>query len=423
MPVFQYIAKAASGETTRGLMHGANLGEVAEKLARQGLEVEQLGLATDAMPSAAPASLERPQMQVGLVSHEAPPLGPRSAVATRVAGPLVGKVRLTNLQFFFRQLSTMLNAGINPAQALETLSGQTTSSKLKKVLLEARDHVIAGRPISAAFQRYPEVFSPLIMSMLRAGEEGGFLSDAAKQISEYLQREIELRNMIRRETMYPKIVVVSSIIIIVAANLIISAVAPEGYRLDSPLSRIETWYWLGPLLIGLFLFVRLGLAQPAIKQMWDSITINTPGIGGMVRGFSMAKFGRAFGALYKAGVPMRKALLLSADACGNEALRARMYPAADRLERGDGLTETLRDTNAFNQIVLDMTATGEQTGNVDGMLEKVAEFYEEEGAVRSKQAAMILGVVVFLCVAAYIGFIVISFYTGFTADRFDGLLD
>jgi len=126
----------------------------------------------------------------------------------------------------------------------------------------------------------------------------------------------------------------------------------------------------------------------------------------------MAKFGRAFGTLYRAGVPMQQALKLSADASGNEALRARMYTAYRGLEEGQGVHETFSQTNAFSPIVLDMVHTGEQTGNLDHMLNKVAEYYEDEAATRSVKTGQMTGVIIGLLVAIYIGYIVISFYQG-----------
>jgi type IV pilus assembly protein PilC/MSHA biogenesis protein MshG len=131
----------------------------------------------------------------------------------------------------------------------------------------------------------------------------------------------------------------------------------------------------------------------------------------------MAKFGRSFGALYRAGVSVGEAIKLSADACGNEYVRAQIYPAAREIENGGTITDAFGRTGVFSQMVLDMTRTGEVTGDVDAMLIKVSEYYEEEGAVRAKQAAIVLGVVVFVAVAIYVLIILIKFYS----EYFGGL--
>lgn len=400
MPVFQYEGVNQDGKPERGLLQGASLETVAKQLGDRGIQVNQLALA--------PGSGEIP------VAGSPPPTEARTRMETDVVGPLVGGVPLTQLHFFFRQLGTMLHAGINPVQSFETLSRQTNSPKLRAVVLETKDHVLAGRPISVGFQRYPEVFTPLMLSMVRAGEEGGFLAEQCRQLAEYIQRDVELRNLIRRETAYPKIVIAASIVIILATNVIISAVKPGASGLNAP---VLLWIVTGGLLLAGFLFARVGRKNPGVRASWDRFVQNLPGVGGMIHGFAMAKFGRAFGALYKGGVPLGKSVKLAADACGNEHVRGKIYPAADRMDSGAGIANTLAETGAFSPIVLDMTRTGEMTGNVDEMLIKMAEYYEDEGQTRARQAAMILGVVCFLLVAIYVGYIVVTFYTGFASGQ------
>jgi type II secretory pathway component PulF len=193
--------------------------------------------------------------------------------------------------------------------------------------------------------------------------------------------------------------------------------------LSSPLTNIATWFVLAPIIVGLFLFFRVGLANPRIKYNYDMVTLKIPYLGNTMRQLSMAKFGRAFGALYKGGVPIPKAIQLSADACGNEYLRARINPAAKHLMEGEGIAPTLRGTEAFSPIVLDMVSTGETTGNLDQMLTKLAEFYEGEGETRSHQTAVATGVFIGLIVAAYIGYVVITFYLKLTAGTSDLIRD
>jgi type II secretory pathway component PulF len=197
------------------------------------------------------------------------------------------------------------------------------------------------------------------------------------------------------------------------ANLIIASVAPGAQGLSSPLTTPATWIFLAPIIIFLFLFFRVGLANGGVKYFWDWLIARLPGMGKIMREFSMAKFGRAFGALYKGGIPLTQCVQMAADACGNEYLRSRMYPAVKILESGAGITETFQSTGAFSPLVIDMVQTGEMTGSLDKMLGKMAEFYEDEAATKSTQLAQITGVVLGLLVAIYIGFIVISFYTGY----------
>lgn len=412
MPIFEYTATDAEGRIDRGAVIANDLAAAAVQLGQRGLTVQTLGMAGSApQPMAQAPVTARPE--VSSAEDSAPPVDPRPYFQSNVVGALVGGVPLSALHFFFKQLGTMLNAGINPVDGLDTLNSQTSHPKLKKVIEETRGHVLAGRPMSAGFQRYPEVFSPLMLSMIRVGERGGLLAEQCTQLSEYIKRDLELRNLIRRETAYPKMVIGASVIIIMGANAVISSVTKANQTEGNFQIQAPIFIWIGILVatIAGFLFVRLGLRQQAIKHAWDQFLLLIPGIRGMVIGFAMAKFGRAFGALYRSGVPFGEGLKLAADACGNEALRSRIYPAVEKIETGQGITESLRETRAFSPIVMDMTSTGERTGNLDEMLEKASEFYEDEGQTQSRKAAAILGIVALLVVGGYVLYIAVTFFT------------
>lgn len=450
MPTFEYQAQRNDGSATSGIVFAAGLDAAIQELSQRGLSVSSIQQArslgdplanmgasnpmagqnpTLSAPSgqATEQHVSIPPYQTGSygeqVTHESvvkgPPTEQRSYMATSVAGPLVGKVSLAILSFFFSQLATMLNAGVPYVQALDTLSKQQRDPRFKKVVTELRDHVQAGRPISVGMQRYPEVFSPIMMSIVRVGEEGGFLDSALKQTAEYIDQEIELRNLYRRVTFYPKLQLALSAIIILATNAILAAIKPGSKGLSSPLTTASTWFWLAPLIIFTFLFLRVGLANFRIRYVWDAVISYIPYLGKTMRMLAMAKFGRSFGALYRSGVPMTKSIKLAADSCGNEYLRALILPASTRIESGAGVTETLVTTGAFSPIVIDMMRTGESTGNLDGMLHKVADYYEEDSKVRATQMGHVFGVFIFLCVAVYIGFIVVSFYSGMASGYLD----
>jgi len=141
-----------------------------------------------------------------------------------------------------------------------------------------------------------------------------------------------------------------------------------------------------------------------------------PGVGGTVHEMAMAKFTRVFAALYHGGVPMARSVTLAADASGNAHLAQKIYPAARALEQGGGITEAFVRTGAFTGPVLDMTRTGETTGKIDDMLDKVADYYESDSTTKANQLAIILGVICFLAIAAYVAYIVIKFYAGYAQN-------
>jgi type II secretory pathway component PulF len=332
-------------------------------------------------------------------------------------------VPIEKLFFFYKQLATLVKSGVPIVQSLDTLAGQARHAKLESIIREIKGHVEASRPMTAGMQRYPEVFTPIMVSLTRAGEEGGFLDTSLAQIASYLEKEIALRNLYRRLTIWPKIELFFSVIVIIAANAIITAIKPDARHLSSPLTTPTTWLWLGPLLVFLFFFFKLGLANPRIKFNWDLVAANLPGMGKMMRELAAAKFGRAFGALYKGGVPLQKAMQMSADACGNEYLRSKIYPAARKLEEGAGIATTFAETGAFSPIVLDMVSTGERTGNLEEMLEKMSEFYEDEATTKATQVATWVGILLATCVAIYIGYIVVTFWQGYGQDTQHSISD
>lgn len=404
MAAFEYQAVDRDGRAVTGTVLAASLDDAARSLSKRGLVVRQMSATAGAPTVEAP-----------------PPTDPRPKLDTAVLGPLIGGVRLEHQHAFFRQLGALLHAGIGPAKALDSLSRQRIDGKLQRIAAELSSHASAGRPISFGMQRYPEVFAPLTLSVIRAGERGGFLDDALKQVAEYLQSEIQMRNTIRRAITPPKLILGASIIIFLGANLIIKSLAPNSNSsLSSPLTELSSWYVLGPLLIATFIFFRYGLRQQPILEKWHRFLLHLPKVGGVVQGFATAKFGSAYRALYRAGVPLAEGIKLSADACGNEWMRAQLYSAAEKLGEGETISSVLRESNALAPVALDMIETGEQTGQLDSMLDKVAEYYEDESKTNAQILAQVFERAIFLLVAVYVGYVVIKFWTSYYGGLLGG---
>lgn len=419
MPTFEYQAQNQDGQTVKGVVFGSSLDQALQDLSGQGLKILNIGIASNPNDPLTVASDDRtkrfaaqpdPPTAAPHVQPSGPETEQRSYVATSVVGPLVGKVPLTRHLFFFRQLSTMLEAGVPFVQSLETLAKQEQDPRMKHIIWELKGHVEVGRPMSVGMQRYPEVFSPIMLSLMRAGEEGGFLDAALKTLADYTEREIALRNLYKRITFLPKVELSASIVVILVANYIIEAVGGT-FRLWSPLTMPETWIVLTPIIVVLFLFSRIGLANPRVKYNYDAFLANTPVLGPITRQLAMAKFGRALGALHRGGVPINRSIQLASDACGNEWLRTLMRPASKELETGAGVTETLGATGAFSPIVLNMVETGEHTGKLDLMVNKMAGFYEDESETKSTQMAKVIGVCLTILVCIYFAIILIKFYS------------
>jgi len=427
MPTFEYQAIDAGGVAVNGNAIGANLESVLSDLGRRGLTVERINVAKllndpladvvdipprPARPTSAPHA-ETPRSEV---QASPPPGGDRSFLQTHVVGPVMLRAPLQAVGFFFRQFATMQNAGVPIVQTMDTLAAQARDARMKPMLDDLSARVKAGWSISSGLERFPETVTPVMLSLIRVGEEGGFLADALTMVADYIDREIHLRNMYKRATFYPKLVLAVSFFIIGVTNTILASVAPGSPGLTSPLS-LQTWIGLAIAGAGIWLFLRVGLANPQIKQGFDNFTLRIPVLGQTLHQLAMAKFGRAFGAMFKAGVPLNRALPLAANTCGNEYLRVKMMPYLRGVETGAGIHETLARTGAFSPIVLDMIGTGEKTGNMEQMVTKVSEYYEMEAESRQTALAMVTGVVIFLLVAIYVAVMVINFYTGNIQSR------
>lgn len=414
MPIFEFDAKDETGQVKRGTHVAPTLEQAQSDILARGWTIAQLQLA-GSMP-VAPQPVRESMSPSAAQQHEGGvPEAPvsdlmyrRSYLATDVIGTTVYTVPLAALSFFFRQYAMMIHAGVSPTQSLSTLADQTQSGKLSNILRELSQHALEGRPISFGMQRYPDVFTPLQLSLVRVGERSGNVEETCKLASQYIDREIEVRNLIKRVTFMPKLTVAMSVIIIVATNLIIKSIAKGGTTLWTPLAEASTWMVLGPAIIALYIFFKVGLANYQIRTGWHTLISNIPYIGGTIRQFAMAKFGTAFGTLYRSGVPIGESLHLAADACGNEYLRGKIVTAIPNLESGMGMKEALTRTGAFSPIVLDMVSTGEMTGSLEQMLEKVAEYYEGEADLRATKLGHVVGVVVLVITAIYVAIVYIT---------------
>ncbi|MER3558658.1 MAG: hypothetical protein C4336_03715, partial [Armatimonadota bacterium] len=276
--------------------------------------------------------------------------------------------------------------------------------------------------ISEAFDRYPALFSPIVRALIRVGETAGVLERTLRQIADYLENELELRRLLSRVTFYPKLVLFLAILIPGIVPALITIVGGQG---GQPVGHVLTEIILRYLkILGVVFAVwavyRLAMQSHTLRVAWGVFLVSLPWIGFTYKQLALARFARALSALYGAGIPLSQAIRYAADACGNDYLTERLKPTASKLEAGRGIAESLREARVLPDMVMDMVATGENTGEIGFMMDKVAEYYEEEGKLRSHQAGYVFGVLVFLGVAIYVAVIVIQFYVGYFSALLGG---
>ena len=341
---------------------------------------------------------DRPTHRPGIVPKPPPPN----------VGLAWGSVGLQDLAIFFRELGTMLHAGVGMVGTLAALEKQTADLKLKVILGEARLAALEGAPFSKIMLRYPDVFDPLMVSMVQMGEFGGTLERSVIQLADYIERDLALRTLIRRVTAHPKLVIGASIVIICFANWIISSL--DGEPIYSPLTTWSTWVCLLPWILGVCFFAKLVLPRRNAKVVWDRFLLKIPYFGMTLHQLAMARFGRALSAMVHGGIAPHQAVRMAADCLANSHLTNRVRPAADKLEQGSSMANAFAQTHAFMPMTLNMVDTGETSGNLDAMLEKMAQYYEQDSEARAVMSARVLGVVAMILVGVYVGLIVVGFY-------------
>lgn len=330
-----------------------------------------------------------------------------------LVNPIFSGATAYELAIFFRQFATMVKSGMNVLQSLSSLRNQGGSRRLRKIAAESVPFVQAGGKLSDAFARYPWMFPELHISLIRAAEEGGTLDSMLVRIAEYLEREHGIRQKLRLATLYPKLLILAVILIPNLHLLLLNGFKPYFKA---------TIVVLIPVLVGLLVLwvaYRLLYQIPAFRYGIDVVKLAIPKVGKMVKMLAMSKFYRVLGAMYAAGAPLSRGITHAANASGNWYLTTRLRTAVPAVERGAPLTEALKSTGVLPSMAADMLATGEQTGNVDEMLEKAAEYTESEAETATVQSTIIVGVLMLLIVAGYIGFKVVEFWTGHYANLMD----
>ncbi len=342
---------------------------------------------------------------------------------------LFERITLSDLAIFSRQLATMVSSGMTILRALFVLEEQTEVKKLKAVIVSVRKDVEAGLAFSVALARHPKVFSPLFVAMVRAGEIGGVLEDSLVRIADQLEKEDALRRQVRSAMVYPSVVLtVALVVMIVLVVYIVPVFAgvlqqfgtsaagqqlPAMTQITVDVSHAITGYWyafIGSAALLGFSFRHWKRSETGRPQ-WDALRLKIPfKIGDIVQKISIARWARTFSALTSAGVPLLEALDITGRSAGNAVVARVMGDVIDSVKRGGTISEPLRESNVFPTMVSHMVAVGESTGELDWMLSKIADFYEERVAASVKALTSIIEPVMIVFIGGMVGFIVIAMY-------------
>lgn len=333
-------------------------------------------------------------------------------------------VKANELAVFSRQLATMISSGMSILRALYVLEEQTEGKFLKETLVAVRKDVEAGISLSDAMARHPKVFSPLFVAMTQAGEAGGVLEGALMRVADQLEKDASLRRQIKSAMVYPTLVIIFAVGVMMALVAFLVPVfegvfkqfggeLPKITQVSVFLSHAVTGYWwLIFLLAGgtAFAFVKWKGSSWGRPQ-WDHFRLHIPmKIGTIVQQVAVARWSRTLSSLTSAGVPLLLALDITGRTGGNVAIEEAMDGVIASVKRGGTIAAPLAQAPIFPTMVTHMVGVGEETGALDAMLDKVAEFYEDQVEASVKALTSILEPIMIVVIGGIVGFIVVSMY-------------
>ncbi len=335
-----------------------------------------------------------------------------------------GGVDSKELAIFTRQFSVMIDAGLPLVQCLEILAGQQENKTFHKVLTNTREMVEGGSTLSAAMKASPKVFDPLYTNMVEAGETGGILDTILQRLSTYIEKSVKLQRAVKSALVYPigVLTVAGGVIVLLLWKVVpVFATLFAGLGVELPLPTrivialsnfIGSYFGLLILvaIVGGIFGLKAWYGTPQGRLALDTVILKLPVLGILMRKIAVARFTRTLGTLISSGVPILEGLDITARTAGNAVVERALLRVRKALEEGKSLTEPLKESDVFPGMVTQMIGVGEQTGAMDAMLQKIADFYEEEvdSAVKDLLTALEPIMIVFLGVV--VGGVVISMY-------------
>jgi type IV pilus assembly protein PilC len=334
------------------------------------------------------------------------------------------RVKPAELTVLSRQLATMISSGMTLLRAFYVLEEQVENQFLRETVAAVREDIEAGLSFSDALERHPKVFNPLYVAMVRAGEAGGVLEGSLERIADQLEKDDSLRRQVKSAMAYPTVVFTFALTVLIGMIAFIVPVfvgvfkdfggeLPLITRFTVGLSNAVTgqWYLLLAGAIALFIGFRKWKSSSWGRPQWDQFRLRIPfSIGKTVQKIALARWSRTFSALYGAGVPIMQAIEVTGQTAGNAVVDRAMAAVVESVKSGGSIAAPLKDEPIFPPMVAQMIAIGEETGNLDTMLSKVADFYEDEVAAAIKALTSILEPVMIVLVGGIVGFIVIAMY-------------
>lgn len=364
------------------------------------------------------------QQHLMVISAEEEKPNPIMDAVNRMAESFMHRVGLKDLVLFSRQLSTLINAGIPIVQCLNVLIDQVENKNFKKIIMDVREDIEKGASITIAMGKHPQVFNQLYTSMIKSGESGGVLDEVLERISSYLESVQALQRKVRTAMAYPGVVsVVATGVVIFLLTVVIPAFEDVfesfGAQLPIPtqilinISKLLRLYlpWIALTGIIVFFVIRLLVTKTEKgKITFDSLCLRIPVFGPLFRKIAVSRFARTLGTLIRSGVSILEALEIVAKTSGNKIVELAVMGARSSIREGERITDPLRECGVFPPMVIQMVSVGEETGALDNMLMKVADYYDREVDMAVSALASLIEPLLIVVLGIIVGAIVICMY-------------
>ncbi len=400
MPTFTYVARDRAGHQIKEMAEAASKDALLEQLRSKGLFVTTVSEKKTAKGT-------REKGKGGIVLFQ-------------------GRVKLRDLSIFYRQFATMINAGVSLIRCLDVLEQQTSSYRLKTIIRDIESELEGGASLSQAMSKYPKTFSELAIGLVRAGEVGGVLDETLNRLAIFVEKDMELRRKIKSAMTYPVLVLIfaTGIVLLLTTYILpqfIQVFKDLGLKEDSfPLPTLmlmrasdfimHKWWMVIIIIVGLvFVFNRVKATKTG-KRIWDALALRVPVFGGLIHKVAIARFARTLATLLGSGVPILQAMETTAGTITNELISDAVLAARANIRQGDTIADPLAASKQFPPMVVQMVTIGEETGQLDDMLEKVADFYEAEVDAALASLASALEPIMIVVLGVVVGFIVISMF-------------
>ncbi len=334
-----------------------------------------------------------------------------------------GKVPIKDTAVFFRQFSVMIDAGLPLVQCLEILAANQENQVFQKCLTAVRTSVEGGSTLSNAMRQHPKIFDDLTTNMIEAGEAGGILDTILQRLAQYVEKAVKLKSAVKSALIYPVSVIsiaglvvgcLLKFVVPIFANMFVSM----GIELPLPTAIViglsnfvsRFWWVLFVFVILLVVAVKYIRKDPKGRYMFDKFLLNLPVLGVVLRKIAVARFTRTLGTLITSGVPILEGLAITARTSGNAVLEDALMKVRKAVEEGRTIVDPLKESGVFPNMVTQMIGVGEATGAMDAMLQKIADFYEDEVDAATKNMLTLLEPIMIGFLGVAVGGIVISLY-------------